>query len=57
MNSPKYTISAKAIDLLACIAERLGEVRGSGEIPDIVVDIYTDKLFKAESQRRPKRAI
>jgi Fic family protein len=31
MNAPKYTISAKAIGLLAQIAERLGELRGSGE--------------------------
>ena len=30
MNPPKCTISAKAIDLLARIAEKLGELRGSG---------------------------
>lgn len=42
MNFPKYTISSKAIDLLARIAERLGEVRGSGEIADIITDINAD---------------
>jgi Fic family protein len=31
MNIPDYTISAKAIDLVARIAEKLGEIRGSGE--------------------------
>jgi Fic family protein len=31
MNAPTYTISAKIIDLVAQIAEKLGEIRGSGE--------------------------
>jgi Fic family protein len=31
MNIPTYTISTKAIDLVALIAEKLGEIRGSGE--------------------------
>jgi Fic family protein len=31
MNTPTYTISAKIIDLVARIAEKLGEIRGSGE--------------------------
>jgi len=31
MNNPTYTISAKTIDLVARIAEKLGEIRGSGE--------------------------
>ena len=31
MNTPVYTISTKAIDLVARIAEKLGELRGSGE--------------------------
>ncbi len=31
MNIPAYTISTKAIDLVARIAEKLGEIRGSGE--------------------------
>ena len=31
MNVPTYTISAKIIDLVAQIAEKLGEIRGSGE--------------------------
>jgi len=31
MNKPVYTISTKAIDLVARIAEKLGEIRGSGE--------------------------
>ena len=31
MNAPMYTISAKAIDLVAQIAEKLGEIRGAGE--------------------------
>jgi Fic family protein len=31
MNIPVYTISIKAIDLVARIAEKLGEIRGSGE--------------------------
>jgi Fic family protein len=31
MNIPTYTISAKIIDLVACIAEKLGEIHGSGE--------------------------
>jgi len=31
MNNPTYTISTKAIDLVARIAEKLGEIRGSGE--------------------------
>ena len=31
MNTPTYTINAKTIDLLAGIAEKLGEIRGSGE--------------------------
>ena len=31
MNIPTYTISTKAIDLVARIAEKLGEIRGSGE--------------------------
>ena len=30
MNVPTYTISAKAIDLVACIAENVGELKGSG---------------------------
>jgi len=31
MNIPTYTISTKAIDLVAQIAEKLGEIRGAGE--------------------------
>ena len=31
MNIPAYTISTKAIDLVARIAEKVGEIRGSGE--------------------------
>ena len=31
MNIPTFTISTKAIDLVARIAEKLGEIRGSGE--------------------------
>jgi len=31
MNNPTYTISTKAIDLVARIAEKVGEIRGSGE--------------------------
>jgi len=31
MNIPTYTISTKIIDLVAQIAEKLGEIRGSGE--------------------------
>ncbi len=31
MNIPTYTISTKAIDLVARIAEKLGEIRGAGE--------------------------
>ena len=31
MNVPTYTISVKAIDLVAQIAEKLGEIRGAGE--------------------------
>jgi Fic family protein len=31
MNIPTYTISTKTIDLVARIAEKLGEIRGSGE--------------------------
>jgi len=31
MNIPAYTISIKAIDLVARIAEKVGEIRGSGE--------------------------
>jgi Fic family protein len=31
MNIPEYTISTKSIDLVARIAERVGEIRGSGE--------------------------
>ncbi|MDR0802749.1 Fic family protein [Fluviicola sp.] len=31
MNAPIYTISLKTIDLVARIAEKLGEIRGSGE--------------------------
>jgi Fic family protein len=31
MNIPTYTISAKTIDLVARIAEKLGEIRGAGE--------------------------
>jgi Fic family protein len=31
MNTPTYTISTKTIDLVARIAEKLGEIRGSGE--------------------------
>lgn len=31
MNTPKYTISPKAIDLVARIAEKVGEIKGSGE--------------------------
>jgi len=31
MNVPTYTINAKTIDLVARIAEKLGEIRGSGE--------------------------
>ena len=31
MNVPTFTISTKAIDLVARIAEKLGEIRGSGE--------------------------
>jgi Fic family protein len=31
MNAPTYTISIKAIDLVARIAEKLGEIRGAGE--------------------------
>ena len=31
MNTPTYTISTKAVDLVARIAEKLGEIRGSGE--------------------------
>jgi Fic family protein len=31
MNAPAYTISTKTIDLVARIAEKLGEIRGSGE--------------------------
>jgi len=31
MNVPTYTISTKIIDLVARIAEKLGEIRGSGE--------------------------
>jgi hypothetical protein len=30
MNTPVYTISAKAIDLVARIAEKVGELKGSG---------------------------
>ena len=30
MNVPTYTISAKAIDLVARIAEKVGELKGSG---------------------------
>jgi hypothetical protein len=31
MNTPSYTISAKSIDFVARIAEKLGEILGSGE--------------------------
>ncbi|MDR1981449.1 MAG: Fic family protein [Tannerellaceae bacterium] len=31
MNAPTYTISTKAIDLVAQIAERVGEIKGAGE--------------------------
>jgi Fic family protein len=31
MNTPTYTISTKTIDLVARIAEKLGEIRGAGE--------------------------
>jgi len=31
MNIPKYTISTRAIDLMARIAEKVGELKGSGE--------------------------
>ena len=31
MNIPTYTISTKTIDLVARIAEKLGEIRGAGE--------------------------
>jgi len=31
MSNPTYTISLKAIDLVARIAEKIGEIRGSGE--------------------------
>ena len=31
MNTPIYTISTKSIDLVARIAEKLGEIRGAGE--------------------------
>ena len=31
MNIPAYTISTKTIDLVALIAEKLGEIRGAGE--------------------------
>ena len=31
MNAPTFTVSTKAIDLVAQIAEKLGEVRGAGE--------------------------
>ena len=31
MNAPTYTISTKTIDLVARIAEKLGEIRGAGE--------------------------
>ena len=31
MNIPAYTISTKTIDLVAQIAEKLGEIRGAGE--------------------------
>ncbi|MDR2144947.1 MAG: hypothetical protein LBE91_00600 [Tannerella sp.] len=57
MNIPTYTISVKAIDLVARIAEKVGEIRGSGEysrnlrlrkITDIFTDINTDKLSKVE---------
>jgi hypothetical protein len=30
MNTPVYTISSKAIDLVARIAEKVGELKGSG---------------------------
>lgn len=30
MNNPVYTISARAIELVACIAEKVGELKGSG---------------------------
>jgi len=51
MNAPPFTISSKTIDLVAQIAEKLGEIRGSGEygrnlrfqkITDIFTDINTD---------------
>jgi len=31
MNAPTYTISTKTIDLVARVAEKLGEIRGAGE--------------------------
>ena len=31
MNVPVYTLSTKSIDLVAQIAEELGEIRGAGE--------------------------
>ncbi len=31
MNTPAYTISPHAIDLVAKIAEQVGELKGSGE--------------------------
>jgi hypothetical protein len=31
MTAPAYTVSTKAIDLLAGIAEKAGELKGSGE--------------------------
>jgi Fic family protein len=31
MNIPTYTVSAKTIDFVARIAEKLGEIRGAGE--------------------------
>ena len=41
MNTPIYTINSKIIDLVAHIAERVGELRASGET--LSLEKITDK--------------